>query len=149
MSLRPLRDEVAIIPIEDPDITPSGLWVPDTAKQKADQGIIKYRGPDVKYLHVGDHVLFSPYSGTKISHADEGYLFFMPESAIHALVSEDPPLPIFPLHTIERILRDRLSEAQAKGKGTSGTSSSLDLESFIDDVLSRLRFLPTSEGFEY
>lgn len=141
MSLRPLDDKVAIIPIEDPDVRPSGLWIPDQAKQRADQGIIKYRGPNVKHLRVGMHVLFSPYSGTKITHVEEGTLFIMPEDAVEALISEDPPMPIFPLHTVERVMRDRASEWRTK--------HDYSVEEFVADVIDRLTYLPTSEGFEF
>lgn len=82
-----LDDRVAVIPVEDPDMIGS-LWIPDQAKRRSDQGIIKYRGDNVKELRVGDHVLFSQYSGTRITQQDEGHLIIMKESDILALIGE-------------------------------------------------------------
>jgi co-chaperonin GroES (HSP10) len=61
--LRLNRDNVAIIPIRDPDKI-GLLYVPDIAKERTDQGIVKYMGPDCKYVKIGDYVAFSGYSGT-------------------------------------------------------------------------------------
>lgn len=58
-----LANKVAIIPIRDPDKIGS-LWVPDQAKERTDQGIVKYIGPKCKYVKIGDYVAFSGYSGT-------------------------------------------------------------------------------------
>jgi co-chaperonin GroES (HSP10) len=67
-------------PIFDPDITSGGLYVPDMAKERCDQGIIKYVGPKVLWAQIGWHVLFSGYSGTYMSIEDEGKLLMMPEN---------------------------------------------------------------------
>jgi co-chaperonin GroES (HSP10) len=61
--LRLPKNKVAIIPIRDPDKIGS-LWVPDQAKERTDQGIVKYMGPECKYVKLGDYVAFSGYSGT-------------------------------------------------------------------------------------
>ena len=81
-----LDDRIAVIPVEDPPKVGS-LWVPDTAKRRAEQGVIKYRGENVKELKVGDHVLFSGYTGTRISYQDEGHLIVMKETDVLALLS--------------------------------------------------------------
>lgn len=80
--MKVLADRVAIIPIEDPDTTPAGLFIPDTGKQNADQGVVKYIGRDVKDVKIGDHVLFSPYSGTQVSTDVDGLLVILPEKDI-------------------------------------------------------------------
>lgn len=61
--LRLNKNKVAIIPIRDPDKIGS-LYVPDIAKERSDQGIVKYIGPDCKYVKIGDYVAYSAYSGT-------------------------------------------------------------------------------------
>lgn len=61
--LRLNKNRVAIIPIRDPDKIGS-FFIPDIAKERTDQGIVKYVGPDCKYVSIGDYVAFSGYTGT-------------------------------------------------------------------------------------
>lgn len=75
MKLRPLEDRVLIEPIEQDEKTSSGLYLPETAKERPQQGKVLAVGPgkrsddgkliplDVK---VGDTVLFAKYSGTEV-----------------------------------------------------------------------------------
>jgi hypothetical protein len=63
------RNNVAIIPIRDADKIGS-LYIPDTAKERVDQGIIKYLGPDCKFAQIGSYVTFSGYNGTLFDIAD-------------------------------------------------------------------------------
>lgn len=85
--LQMLKDRVAIRPLSDPDKIGS-IIIPETAKKRSDQGVVIYRGPDVKELKVGDHVLFPAYSGTKINVVDEGVYIVMPEEEISAVLGE-------------------------------------------------------------
>ena len=81
------QDKVAIDPIFDSDFSPSGLLIiPEEAKDRCDQGIVKYLGPDVKHLKVGDYVLFSGYTGTNIRLEGEGVLIIMREDWVEAIV---------------------------------------------------------------
>jgi co-chaperonin GroES (HSP10) len=66
--IRPNGDRVAVAPIYDPSLSASGLLIiPEEAKDRCDQGIVKYRGPDVtENIQIGDHVSFSGYTGTTI-----------------------------------------------------------------------------------
>lgn len=82
-------NKVAIAPIFDPDKIGS-IHIPDQAKERCDQGIVKYVSGDCEYLQVGDHVLFSGYSGTLIQLEDEGLLIIMPEDFITAIIYDDP-----------------------------------------------------------
>lgn len=59
-----LRDLVYIIPIDDPDISVGGIHIPASAKERVDQGIVKYIGPKVVDLKIGDYIFFSGYNGT-------------------------------------------------------------------------------------
>lgn len=90
------RDKVAIDPIFDPDKSPSGLLhIPEQAKERCDQGIVRYIGPDVKEVKIGDYVLFSGYSGTLMNLEGEGLLIIMNEPFIVATIDEqrDPDIP--------------------------------------------------------
>ncbi|MGO1345934.1 MAG: co-chaperone GroES [Bifidobacterium psychraerophilum] len=83
MSLTPLEDKIVIKQAAAETTTASGLVIPDTAKEKPQQGEILAVGPgrrddkgervpvDVK---VGDKVLYSKYGGTEVHYQGEDYL---------------------------------------------------------------------------
>ena len=75
MNIRPLGDRVLIEPIEQEEQTASGLFIPETAKEKPQQGNILAvgegrRDDDGKRIPMdvkaGDKVLFAKYAGTEI-----------------------------------------------------------------------------------
>ena len=78
MNLKPLDDRIVVKPNEAEQTTASGLVIPDTAKEKPQQGEVLAVGPgrwsddegkhfplDIK---VGDTVLYSKYGGTEVTH---------------------------------------------------------------------------------
>lgn len=68
---------IAVKPLYDSDYTASGrLIIPDIAKERCDQGLVKYIGRKVPegIIAIGDHVLFSGYTGTLMNLQDEGDL---------------------------------------------------------------------------
>lgn len=81
------RDKVGVIPIRDPDKI-GHIWVPDVAKERTDQGIVKYCGPDCKYVYPGMYVTFSGHTGTLINIADENnnldQVIVLPEDFVFA-----------------------------------------------------------------
>ena len=95
MTLKPLGSRVVIEPAESEEVTPSGLVLPETAKEKPQKGTIIAAGPggrdedgkrvelDVK---VGDMVLYAKYSGTEIK-VDGKKLLILRESDILAIVA--------------------------------------------------------------
>lgn len=88
--IRVPKNKIAVAPIQDPDTTASGrIIIPDVAKQREDQGIVKYVGEDVKEICIGDYVLFSGYTGTSVYIEDEGHLIIMPEDFVVCRI--DPP----------------------------------------------------------
>lgn len=75
ISLKPLADRVLVDPIEDEEITPGGIVLPETAKEKPQRGKVLAVGPggrdeDGKLItmevKVGETVLFAKYAGTEI-----------------------------------------------------------------------------------
>ena len=92
--LRPLHDRVVIKRIEEKEQMVGGLYVPDTAREKPQQGEVIAVGdgrilengarvpPDLK---VRDQVLFSKYSGTEVTIDGEEYLI-MRESDVFGVV---------------------------------------------------------------
>ncbi len=83
MAYRPLHDRILIQRLEEQDRTAGGIIIPDTAKEKPQQGkviavgtgIILKNGKTVPLqLKPGDRVLFNKYGGTEIKFGNEDYL---------------------------------------------------------------------------
>ncbi len=76
--IRPLADRVLIEPKEAETKTASGIYIPDTAKEKPQQGTVIAVGPGKKdepmELKEGDQVLYSKYAGTEVSVDEKKYL---------------------------------------------------------------------------
>jgi chaperonin GroES len=81
-SLKPLEDRIVVKPGEGEEQTASGIVIPDTAKEKPQEGEVVAVGPgrfedgtrvplDVS---VGDKVIYSKYGGTEVKVAGEDYL---------------------------------------------------------------------------
>ncbi len=89
LSIRPLADRVVIEPAAAEEKTASGLFIPDTAKEKPQRGTVMAVGPGKKdeptTVKVGDTVLYGKYSGTEINISGKDYLI-MRESDILAVV---------------------------------------------------------------
>ena len=77
MNLQPLEDRIVVRPNESEETTASGLVIPDTAKEKPQQGEVLAAGPGKRSEHtgellpvdvkVGDTVVYSKYGGTEIT----------------------------------------------------------------------------------
>jgi chaperonin GroES len=94
VKISPLADRVVVKSTEDTEQTRGGLYIPDTAKEKPQQGEIIAAGPG-KYedgklvpmsVKVGDKVLYGKYSGTEITLEGDLYLILR-ESDVLAIVS--------------------------------------------------------------
>ena len=76
--IKPLADRVLIEPKEAETKTASGLFIPDTAKEKPQQGTVIAVGPGKKdepmEVKVGDVVLFGKYAGTEVAVEEKKYL---------------------------------------------------------------------------
>ena len=81
--LKPLEDRIVVAPLEAEQVTASGLVIPDTAKEKPQEGEVLAVGPgriDDKGnrvpldISVGDRVIYSKYGGTEIKHKGDEYL---------------------------------------------------------------------------
>lgn len=92
LKLQPLGDRLVVKPIEQEDVTRGGILLPDTAKEKPQEGKVLAVGPgrlsdegnrlpmDIK---VGDIVVYAKYGGTEIK-VDEDELIILRESDILA-----------------------------------------------------------------
>ena len=94
MAYRPLHDRIIIQRLEEQERTAGGIIIPDTAKEKPQQGkviavgtgIVLKDGKTVPLqLKPGDRVIFSKYGGTEVKFGDENYLV-MREDDILAVI---------------------------------------------------------------
>ncbi len=96
INIKPLGDRVVVEPIEQEQTTASGIILPETAKEKPQEGKILAAGPGRRDdegkriemdVAVGDSVLFAKYAGTEIKLGDEK-LLILKESDILAIVQK-------------------------------------------------------------
>ncbi|MCS6897583.1 MAG: co-chaperone GroES [Nitrospira sp.] len=79
---QPLGERVFVTYTEEMERTAGGIYVPDTAKEKPQRGIVQAIGKKVENVKVGDHVLFDKYSGTKLRIDDEECLILKEEDIL-------------------------------------------------------------------
>ncbi len=96
MNIRPLGDRIIVKPLEAEEKTKGGIVLPDSAKEKPQEGKIVAVGKgkvlesgEVKALElkVGDRVLYGKYSGTEITTKEGEDLLIMREDDIFAVVA--------------------------------------------------------------
>jgi len=89
VKFKPLADRVLVEPAAAEEKTASGIIIPDTAKEKPQQGKIVAIGTGKKdepiNVKVGDQVLYGKYSGTEVTIEGNEYLI-MKESDIYGIV---------------------------------------------------------------
>lgn len=100
LNLKPLGDRVVVEPVEQEEITASGIVLPETAKEKPQKGMVVAVGPggrdeDGKRVALdvttGDTVLFAKYAGTEFK-VDGKKLLILKESDLLAIVEvEEAP----------------------------------------------------------
>lgn len=83
MAIRPLNDRILIKPIEKEDEKIGGIIIPDTAKERPQEGEVIAAGPgkmlengirQVPCVAVGEKILYGKYAGTEIKHDAQEYL---------------------------------------------------------------------------
>jgi len=89
VKIKPIEDRVLVEPMEAEEKTASGIFIPDTAKEKPQKGTVKAVGPGKKdvtmEVKVGDVVLYGKYAGTEISYDGKDYLM-MKQTDILAVI---------------------------------------------------------------
>lgn len=87
--IRPLADRVLVEPKEAETKTAAGLYIPDTAKEKPQQGTVVAVGPGKKdepmELKEGDVILYGKYAGTEVHMDGKNYLI-MKQSDVYAIL---------------------------------------------------------------
>ena len=96
LNLKPLGDRLVVKPLEDEEVTPSGIVLPETAKEKPQKGEVLSVGPGARDddgkriemdVSVGDKVLFAKYGGTEIK-MNGDKLLILRESDVLAILDE-------------------------------------------------------------
>jgi chaperonin GroES len=96
VSLKPLGDRIVIKPSEKEEVTKSGLVLPDTAREKPQEGEVLAIGPGrildngtrlAVELKVGQKVLYAKYAGTEYKR-DDDELLILRESDVLAVLSD-------------------------------------------------------------
>jgi len=94
MNLKPLGDRLVIEPLEQQEQTASGIFLPETAKEKPQEGKVIAAGPGARKetgeritmdVNVGDTVLYARYSGTNVKLNGKEYLI-LKENDVLAIV---------------------------------------------------------------
>ena len=94
LKLKPLADRLVVEPIEREEVTASGIYVPETAKEKPQEGKVVAVGPGRKDekgnripmdVSQDDRVLYAKYAGTEVKLEDKKYLI-LKESDILAIL---------------------------------------------------------------
>jgi len=94
MTYRPLYDKVIIQRLEEQEISAGGIIIPDTAKEKPQQGKVIAVGSGIilkdgsiapLQVKPGDRVLFSKYGGTEVKFGDENYLIMREDEILGIL----------------------------------------------------------------
>ncbi len=93
--LVPLADRIVITPLKQDEVTASGLVIPDTAKEKPQQGEVVAVGPGrlddngkriVLDLAVGDRILYAKYTGTEVKLDSDEYIVLNEKDVLAKLV---------------------------------------------------------------
>ena len=98
LNLRPLADRVIVEPLEKEETTSGGILLPETAKEKPQEGLVLAAGPgrwdeDGKRrvpleVAVNDRVVFAKYSGTEIKLGDKKLLILGEKDILAVMESE-------------------------------------------------------------
>ena len=94
MNVRPLGDRVVLKPVEREEVTKSGIVLPDTAKEKPQEGIVEAVGTGrildngtkvPNELKVGDRVLYAKYAGNEFKVDEVEYLIISEKDVLGVL----------------------------------------------------------------
>jgi chaperonin GroES len=100
MNIRPLDDRIVVKRIEKTDSTVNGLFIPDSAKEKPQEGkvVALSRGKRLENgtltpldVKVGDHILYGKYTGSEIRLAGEEFLIVRENEVLGVLVGAEKP----------------------------------------------------------
>jgi chaperonin GroES len=92
--IKPLSDRVLVEPLDKEEVTPSGIVLPETAKEKPQEGVVLAVGPGrlldngeraVMEVKAKDRVLYAKYAGTELKRDDKKYLILSEKDILAVL----------------------------------------------------------------
>jgi chaperonin GroES len=84
---QPLGERLLVTYTEELERTAGGIYVPDSAKEKPQRGVVQAIGKKVENVKAGDQVLFDKYSGSKLRIEDEDCLILKEEDVLGIFTS--------------------------------------------------------------
>ncbi|MFZ0590221.1 MAG: co-chaperone GroES [Bryobacteraceae bacterium] len=100
MNIRPLHDRIVVKRLDGSDSTLGGLFIPDSAKEKPQEGKVvavsrgkRLEDGSLRPLEValGDHILYGKYTGSEIKLAGEEYLIVREDEVLGVLEGAEEP----------------------------------------------------------
>ncbi len=97
LKLKPLADRIVVQPLSQEEVTPAGIVLPETAKEKPQRGKVIATGPGARNekgeivpldVKVGDEVIFAKYAGTEIKLSTDETILILRESDVLAIVEK-------------------------------------------------------------
>lgn len=83
--IKPLADRVVAVREEAKTKTASGIYLPDTAKEKPVAAVVEAVGPEVKHIKKGDKIIYKEYSVTELKVDGTDYLIVREEDVLATL----------------------------------------------------------------
>ena len=83
MSLQPINGRILVRPLEAKDKTAGGIYLPDTAREKLQEGKVVAVAEDATdEVAVGDHIIYKEFSGTEVNVEEENYILLTEEDLL-------------------------------------------------------------------
>jgi chaperonin GroES len=89
VAFKPINDRIVVKPLPAEERTKGGIIIPDTAKEKPQQGEVIAVGPGKEgiqlNIHIGDRVLYGKYAGQELNYDGEDYLIMREDDILVVL----------------------------------------------------------------
>jgi chaperonin GroES len=90
MKLQPMNGRVLVHPFEAKDKTPGGIYIPDTAKEKLQEGeVIAVAKDATDEVAVSDHVIYKEFAGTEVKIEGEDHILLTDDDLLAKYVAVD------------------------------------------------------------
>ncbi|HEV2412399.1 MAG TPA: co-chaperone GroES [Candidatus Saccharimonadales bacterium] len=88
VNIKPLNDRIVAQPVQSQAKTASGLYLPDSAREKSQVAKVVAVGSSVKSVKVGDNILYREYSATEFQMDSEKYLVIKEEDILATVTNK-------------------------------------------------------------